>query len=259
VVAALGLGDAFLIGLQRVLGGPGRAVDALQLLVVLVAQPVGGGGAGEGEGVGDQLGVGQVRPPAQVAPDAVAALAVDVVVDGDVPCADLDVDALAGFCGVVFLTQQFQLVGLVLHRFAGLVLGHDAAHELLVLVDDFEHHLFQLPEVFGREGFRDVEIEVKAVSYVGADAELGVGAQLLHCLGHDVGGGVAQYVEAVSGVDGDALDFGTFGKRLVQVPEFAVNTGNDDFAAVEEELRAGGPGSHLHLFAIDDEGDLLGI
>ncbi len=64
VVAAFGLGDALLVGLQRVLGGPGGAVDALQLLVLLVAQPVGGGGPGQGERVGDELGVGQVRAAA---------------------------------------------------------------------------------------------------------------------------------------------------------------------------------------------------
>ena len=51
----------------------------------------------------------------------------------------------------------------------------------------------------------------------------------------------------------------TFGKGLVQILQIAVYAGNDDVAALKEEFRAGGPGSHLHLFAIDDEGDLLGI
>ena len=259
VVAALGLGDALLVGLEGVLGGPGRAVDALQLLVVLVAQPVGGRGPGQGEGVGDELGVGQVRAAAEVAPDAVPALAVHVVVDGDVPGAHFDVDAFTGVGGVVLLAQQFELVGLVLHGFAGFVLGNDAADELLVLVDDLEHHLFQGLEVFRGERLGDVEVEVEAVGDVGADAQLGVGAQLLHCLGHDVGGRVAQHVEAVRGIDGDAFDLGAFGKGLVQILQLAVDAGNDDVAALKEEFRAGGPGSHLHLFAIDDEGDLLGI
>ena len=259
VVAALGLGNALLVGLERVLGGPGGAVDALQLLVVLVAQPVGGRGTGQGKGVGDQLGVRQVRAAAQIAPDAVAALAVHVVVNGDVAGADLDVDALSGLGGVILPAQQFELVGLVLHRFAGLVLGHHAAHELLVLVDDLLHHLFELAEVFRGERFRDVEVEVEAVRDVGADAELGVGAQLLHGLGHDVGRGVAQDVEPVRGINGDGLDIGVLGKGLVQVLQLAVNAGHNDVAALKEEFRAGGPGSHLGLFAVDEKGDLLGI
>ncbi len=96
--------------------------------------------------------------------------AVHVVVNGDVPGADFDVDAFAGVGGVVLLAQQFELVGLVLHGFAGLVLGHHAADELLVLVDDLEHHLFQGLQVFRGERLGDVEVEVEAVGDVGADA-----------------------------------------------------------------------------------------
>ncbi|MCY1233888.1 hypothetical protein D9M72_464510 [compost metagenome] len=42
VVAAFGFRDALLVGLEGVLGGPGGPVNALQLLVVLVAEPVSG-------------------------------------------------------------------------------------------------------------------------------------------------------------------------------------------------------------------------
>lgn len=49
------------------------------------------------------------------------------------------------------------------------------------------------------------------------------------------------------------------GEDLVEVLEFAVDTGYNDVAALEEEFRAGSPFRHLCLFAIDDEGDLLGI
>jgi hypothetical protein len=74
-----------------------------------------------------------------------------------------------------------------------------------------------------------------------------------------VGGGVAEHVQAVRGIDGDALDLGAVGQLLVQVLKFAVDSGNNDVAALKEEFRTGCPGSHLGLFAIDDEGDLLGI
>ena len=74
-----------------------------------------------------------------------------------------------------------------------------------------------------------------------------------------MGRGVAQDVEPVGGVDGDGLDRGAFGKGLVQVLQFAVDTGHNDVAALKKEFRAGGPGSHLGLFAVDEKGDLLGI
>jgi hypothetical protein len=70
---------------------------------------------------------------------------------------------------------------------------------------------------------------------------------------------VPEDVEAVRGIDGDAFDVRALGERLVQVFQFAIYTGNNDVAALKEEFRAGGPGSHLGLFAVDDEGDLLGI
>jgi hypothetical protein len=70
---------------------------------------------------------------------------------------------------------------------------------------------------------------------------------------------VPENIKAVRGIDGDTFDVRAFGERLVQVFEFAVNAGYNDVAALKEEFRAGGPGSHLGLFAVNDEGDLLGI
>jgi hypothetical protein len=70
---------------------------------------------------------------------------------------------------------------------------------------------------------------------------------------------VAQDVEPVRGIDGDGLDRGVLGQRLVQVLQLAVDAGHNDVAALKKEFRAGGPGSHLGLFAIDEKGDLLGI
>jgi hypothetical protein len=68
VVPALGLGEPIQIGPQLVLAGPGGAVDPLQLRVLLAPPPVGRSGPHQLEGVTDQLGVRQVRPPAQIAP-----------------------------------------------------------------------------------------------------------------------------------------------------------------------------------------------
>ncbi len=70
---------------------------------------------------------------------------------------------------------------------------------------------------------------------------------------------MAQDVQAIRGIDGDAFDVGALRQFLVQVLQLAVDAGHNNFAALKEEFRTGCPGSHLGLFAIDDEGDLLGI
>jgi len=71
--------------------------------------------------------------------------------------------------------------------------------------------------------------------------------------------GVTENIETIGRFDGDTFDVGVGGKNLVQVLELAVDTGYNDVAALEEEFRACSPFRHLCLFAIDDEGDLLGI
>ena len=82
VVPLLGLGDAFLVGLQILARRPGGAVHPLQGLVVLVAEPVGGTGLGERDRR-QVAGVGHVRPPAQVVPDN-RTITLGVLVDGQV-------------------------------------------------------------------------------------------------------------------------------------------------------------------------------
>ncbi|GAP53977.1 hypothetical protein AHiyo6_05420 [Arthrobacter sp. Hiyo6] len=116
-----------------------------------------------------------------------------------------------------------------------------------------------MAEVFRGERLGDVEVEVEAVGDVGADPELRVGAQLLHGLGHDVGGRMPEDIEPVRRLDGDRLNFRVVGQRLVKVFQFAVHTGNNHVTALKKEFRAGCPGSHLGLFAVNDEGDLLGF
>jgi len=74
---------------------------------------------------------------------------------------------------------------------------------------------------------------------------------LVHVEGERDGGGRDLLVHG--------LDRGVLRQRLVQVPQLAVDAGHNDVAALKKEFRAGGPGSHLGLFAIDEKGDLLGI
>src|SRR5699024_8028086 len=89
VVPLLGLGEALEVGLQLPLRRPRGPVDPLQLRILLATAPVGGGAAHHLVGIADDRGARHVRAAAQVAPGA-AAVAADVVVDRQLPAADLD-------------------------------------------------------------------------------------------------------------------------------------------------------------------------
>src|SRR5687768_1706782 len=111
VVAPLGLLDAMQVLLEGLLGLPGGAVDALELLVLLVAAPVRSGGPGQLER-GDPLRGGQVRAAAQVLPGHLA-LAVDVVVDRQLAGSDLGAGTLSCVGGRTLEPDQLELVGLL--------------------------------------------------------------------------------------------------------------------------------------------------
>jgi hypothetical protein len=98
------------------------------------------------------------------------------------------------------------LYGSVRQLLAGRLVGHHTAREPLPALLDLLHLLLDGLEILGRERPLDVEVVVEAVLDRRADAQLGLGEQLLHGLRHDVRGGVAQDVQAVGGGDLDGLD-----------------------------------------------------
>ncbi|AIY17733.2 Serine phosphatase RsbU, regulator of sigma subunit [Pimelobacter simplex] len=234
VVTALGLLEPVQVLVERLLARPGGAVDALELLVLLVAAPVGRGAAHQLERR-DPLGGGQVRPPAEVLPGHLA-LAVDVVVDGQLAGADLGARTLGRIGGVALEADQLDLVGLVGQLDEGVLVGGDPAVEALVLLDDLAHRGLELDQVLGDERGRHVEVVVEAVLDRRADAELGVGEDLLHGLRQHVGGRVPQDVEAVGAVDGDPLDLVAVGELVGQVLELARDPCGDDVGVVPEQL-----------------------
>ncbi len=246
VIATFGLGDAVLVGLEVVLRRPGGSVDALQTRIRLVAAPVGGRGSGDGEAVADEFGVGQVGAAAQVLPHDFS-LAVDVLVDGEFAAADLDGGLFIGALALV--TDELELVGLVRHACASLVLGDDDAVEGLSGLDDLGGFLLNRLEVFGGEGFSDIEVEVVAVGDVGPDAEFGSGEELLDGLCGDVAGGVAQDVESGIGVDGDRCDPVPCLQYATEVSGFAVQPHGNDRAVGGEDLRSGQPLFERNAFA----------
>ena len=228
--------------LERLLGLPRGAVDALELLVLLVAAPVRRGGAHQLERR-DPLGGRQVRAAAQVAPRDVA-VATDVVVDGELAGADLDAGALGDVLGVARALEadQLDLVRLVLELGDRVVVGGDTAGEPLALLDDLAHRGLDLLEVRGVEGGLDVEVVVEAVLHRGPDPELGVGEELLDGLGHHVRGGVPQDVVAVGAVDRHSLDLVAVGQLVGEVLERAVDPRRDDRRVLGEELPGAGAG-----------------
>ena len=153
VVAPLGFLQPVQVLVQFLLGEEGGAVDALQLLVVLVAFPIGAGDGEQLEGF-DLRGVGHVRPAAEI--DKVRA---EGVFAEDV--AGALGDQLALHPGVGVFPEPFFLAGI------------DALVGEMALLD-LPHFLFDLLEVFGREGRGAVEIVIKAVLDGRTDAELGL-------------------------------------------------------------------------------------
>ena len=234
VVAPLRLLDPVQVGLEALLRRPGGAVDALQLLVLLVTAPVGGGAAHQPERR-DALGGGQVRAAAEVLPGQ-RPVALEVVVDRQAALADLDARTLGGVTCGGLEADELELVRLVGQLVACVVVGDLAAVELLALLDDLAHPRLDGLQVVRGERLRHVEVVVEAVGDRRPDAELRLREQLLHGLGHDVGGGVPQDVEAVGRVDGDRLDGVAVAQLVGEVAELAADAGGDDVRLVGEQL-----------------------
>ncbi len=209
----------------------------------------------------DDPGGRQVRTAAQVLPAQVAGLGVEVVVDGQLPGAHLGGRALGRVGRRPLEADQLQLVGLGGQFLAGVLVGDRTAGEALAALDDLLHLLLDAAEVVGVERLLDVEVVVEAVLDRRADAELGLREELLHRLGHHVGGGVAQDVEAVLAGDDDRLDLVAVGDRVGQVAQRAADPGGHHGTVAVEELRRRRSRRHQPLFrrggiALDDHTEL---
>ncbi len=224
VVAPFGLGQALQMGVERLLRLPRGAVDALQLRVLLAAPPVRRRAAGELHGR-DVLRGGQMRAATEVGPDGVTRVGVHVVVDRQL-AGGVDLDRV--FRRRALEIDELQLVGLVGKLLAGVLDRVEASPgEALPRLDDLLHRGLEGGEVVGGERGVDVEVVVEAVGDGRADAELRVGSQLLHGLGEDVGGGVADDAAAVLGVGGDGLDVDVYGRGPREVAQCAVGADDD--------------------------------
>ena len=250
MVAAFGFLDALLVGDEVFLGGPGGAVDALELIVRLVALPVGGRGLGQREAVADELGGGQVG--AQVLPGH-RAVAAHVVVHGERAAADLDGCTLSA---LALRGDELELVGLLGQLTGGLLLGDFSAHEALAFLDDALHALLEVAQQLGGDGIDVAEVVVEAVGDEGADAEVHVGEHVLHGLGEHVGRAVTQDVQAVLAGQRDGLNGRSCLKRRLEVARRAVDLDGDDVARLLEPRRARGPRRYGLFVSVNDERDI---
>ena len=236
VVALLGLLEEVEIGLELVLGGPGRAVDALQLLIGLVAEPIGSGGAHEPEGVGgDEARVWHVRASAQIAPAGRAGLGVDVVIDRELGPADLH------DLGTALAPDEAQLERLTREFALRLRVGDDASREPLAGLHDLLHPLLEALEVLGSEGPLDGEVVVEAVPHRRPDPELGIREGVLHRLRKDMSGGVTEDGEALGGIDAHGLDDIAITQCRGQVAQLAVDPSDDNPAPIGDDVASGSP------------------
>ena len=166
------------VAVEVLLGLPDGAVDALQHRSLLVAAPVGGGGAEELEGT-DPGGRLEVRPAAQVDEVTVA----------------IEADHLAGRQ----LADDLRLVRLPRRGLAGhrLVASELAPLERQVGGHLRTHALLDRLQVGRRQGARQVEVVVEAVADGRTDPQLGLRKELEDGRRHDMRRRMAHRVEPV--------------------------------------------------------------
>ena len=156
VVALFGFFQAEQIVLQLILGRPGRAVDALQHFIAVVAAPVSASHLHQLE-VLELASAGHVGAAAQIFKSAFAVQA-HVFIAGDA----------GNDLGLVVLALVLEMR----HRF--IAWQHTALHRL-ILVSQLGHLLFDSDQVFRRKGALVREVVVEAVFNHGADGDLRIG------------------------------------------------------------------------------------
>jgi hypothetical protein len=228
VVAAFGLLQAVQVGSEVLLGGPGGAVDALELCVAFVAAPVRAGDVRELEGA-KPVGGRHVRPEAQVLPAVIA-------IDGHHRAGG----ALVRFGGL----DDLPLVRLVGEPLQRLVPSQFLADERLGGGHDLAHPGFDPGQVLGREGLFEIEVVVEAVLDRGADRVFRSGEEVADGLGQHVGRRMPEDMESVGFGRKDRFDVGVVDDGSGQIHQPAGQARGD---RVRLEQRGGSGSAVLEL------------
>ena len=163
--------------LQIVLASPGRAINTLQHLVLAVTTPVSARDLHQFE-VLELAGAGHVGATAQVF-EVAFTVETHVLV-----CRDAGDDF-----GFVVFAQALEVGD-------SLVSGQNAADHRFVFAGQLGHALFDGDQVFGGERTAIREVVIKAVFDHRTDRDLRLGKQILDRIGKQVGGGVANQLQA---------------------------------------------------------------
>ena len=174
---------------ELLLVGPGRAVDALQLLVLGVAAPVGAGQLRQLEDL-EEARVRHVR----------AAAHVDVFL--------VVVQAHGLLVGHVFDQAQLVVFAARLEDLDDLVARRHLLDHVVVLRDQLAHARFDGRHVLGRERALVRDVVVEAFFDHRADHHLRRRIQLLHRMADQVGGRVANDLQAFVVLGRDDLQLG---------------------------------------------------
>ena len=209
VIAHFGFFDALDVGLKLLLVGPGGAVDALQLLVLGIAAPVGAGNAGQLEGL-QEARVGHVRAAAHVHVFLVVVHAHRL---------DLRRHVLDQAQLVVFATRLEDLDDL---RTRG-----DLLDDVVVLRDQLAHALFDGGHVVRGERTLGVDVVVEAFGDDRADHHLDVRVQLLDRMADQMGGGVADDLHALLVLGGDDAQAGIVVDNVTGIDQHAIHGTGD--------------------------------
>ena len=189
MVALLGLFELVEVVVELLLGVERGAVDALELRVLFVAQPVGSGDVEQLEGL-DASGGRDVRAAAEVGELA-------GLVDRDF------------FIGLGELLDEVALheVAFGLEALQAFGAGQKLARVGQVLLGELLHLLLDGFEVLGGEGLLAIEVVEESVLGGGAVAELGLGKEFEDGGGHQVRGGVTEDFEGFGIALGEQAEF----------------------------------------------------
>ena len=176
---------------QFLVAGKSHTVDTGEHLIAVIVLPIGAGLLGDLECL-QALGVGEVRSDAHI--DIFTLLE------------EAEFGFVCQVCHVLYLI----LFAALFHELYGLGTGQDKGLDGQVFLADLAHLFLDVFQIFVAQlGVAQIDIIVKALIGSGAKTKIGLREQALHGLCHNMGSGVAQYMQF--------LVFGALGNGAVLI------------------------------------------
>ena len=233
VIALLRLLDAQDVGGELLPVGPGRAIDALQLLVLRIATPVRAGNAGQLEGL-EEARVRHVRTTAHV----------EIIL--------MVVEAHRLFVGHVLDQAQLVILATRLERGNHLVARRHLLDDVVFGVDQLGHACFDRRQILRRERALEPDVVEKTFLDDRADDHLRAREQLLDRMANQMRAGVADDLDAFLVLRRDDLQAGVVVDAVTGIDELAIDLAGDGRLG---QARADRSGHVLHadrIFELTD-------